>query len=350
MEPWVKKKKKQEAGNQFHRLPDDVVVHIFNKLSDVTWLCRCFVVSKRFSSLVPRVQTVSFRSKIWNSVLNSCSVSRKFEERNSKRKFSEISLKPLGCLKNLPPSPPSRLNFFPDFAFHLKQIQSLNIELPFDEFIGNKDSVLEYWGAKFTTKLNRFTVLYATSLSKMVKSEGEEEDNDGVKENGITRREITRRVNLAVEYVRDAMCLVVILFRIIPKYPMLRRISITDSKNKRVKLCLGGGNFVGCRNTLDKCSMILSKRAEGWTMNKKGGGYVPVLRLPNSGYVMKGVTTANYMGGYSGKSERLLKAFGGNDSEAETLTLDAFAEEEGVFSEAMVQIQGKRKDVIKAFF
>ncbi|XP_058198596.1 F-box protein At4g18380-like [Rhododendron vialii] len=175
MELWVKKK--QEAGNQFHRLPDDVVLHIFNKLSDVTWLCRCFVVSKRFSSLVSHVQTLSFRSDIWNSVLNSCSVSRKFEERNSKRKFSGISLKPLGCLKNLPPSPPSRLNF-PNFVFHLKQIQSLNIELPFDEFIGNNDSVLEYWGAKFTTKLNRFMVLYATSLSKMVESEEEEEEEE----------------------------------------------------------------------------------------------------------------------------------------------------------------------------
>ncbi|KAF7119767.1 hypothetical protein RHSIM_Rhsim13G0213500 [Rhododendron simsii] len=347
MELWVKKKKKQEAGNQFHRLPDDVVLHIFNKLSDVTWLCRCFVVSKRFSSLVPRVQTVSFRSEIWNSVLDSCSVSRKFEERNSKRKFSGISLKPLGCLKNLPPSPPSRLNF-PDFAFHLKQIQSVNIELPFDGFIGNNDSVLKYWGAKFTPKLNRFTVLYATSLSKMV--EEEEEDDDGVKENGITPRERTRRVNLAVDYVQEVMRWVVILFSIIPKYPMLQRISITDSKNKRVKLCLGGGKFVRRRNTFNKCSMILSKRAEGWTMNEKGGEYVPVLRLPNSGYVIKGVITANYMGSYSGKSERLLKASGGDDSEAETLTLDAFAEEEGVFSEAMVQIQGKHKDVVKAFF
>lgn len=129
---------------------------------------------------------------------------------------------------------------------------------------------------------------------------------------------------------------------------MLRRISITDSKNKRVKLCLGGEKFVGRRNAFNIHSMILSNRAEGWTMNKKRGGYVPVLRLPNSGYVMKGVTTA-YMEGYSGKSERLLKASGSN-SEAEMLTLDAFGEEEGVFSEAMEQIQAKCKDDIKAKF
>ncbi|KAE9462178.1 hypothetical protein C3L33_05908, partial [Rhododendron williamsianum] len=69
MEHWVKKKKKkkeEEAENQFHRLPDDVVVNIFDKVSDVQSLCRCLVVSKRFSSLVPLVQTLSFKTSAWD--------------------------------------------------------------------------------------------------------------------------------------------------------------------------------------------------------------------------------------------------------------------------------------------
>ncbi|KAI8526085.1 hypothetical protein RHMOL_Rhmol13G0281600 [Rhododendron molle] len=226
-------------------------------------------------------------------------------------------------------------------------IRSLNIELPFD-FFGTNDSVLK-WSAKFTTKLNSFAVLYATSLSKTMESEEEEEDiNDGLNENGITQREIDLRVNLAVEYVRDAMWWVGLLFRVIPKYPMLQSISITDLKNKGVKLCLGGEKLVGCRNTFNISSMISWKRAGGWTMHKIRGRYVPVLRLPNSRYfyVMKGVTTADM----KGRSDADFKAPGGDDSEAGTVTLDAFVEEEGVFSEAMVQIQAKRKDVIKAKF
>ncbi|KAG5517429.1 hypothetical protein RHGRI_037988 [Rhododendron griersonianum] len=302
--------------NQFHRLPDDVVLHIFNKLPDVTWLCRCFVVSKQFSSLIPRVQTVSFQSTNSNSVLNPCSVSRD-EKWHRKRNFLVFFLKPHGYLRNLPLSPPSR-RLFPDFAFHLKQIQSLNIELPFD-FIGNNDSVLK-WGAKFTTELNCFTVLYVTSPSKTMESE-EEEDNDCVDENGITRREIDNRVNLAVEYVRDAMWWVGVLFHLIPKYPMLQSISITDAKNKGVKLCLCGEKLVGCRNTFNISSMVYSNWA---------GGSVPVLRLPNSRYATKRVS-------------------GGDCSEAERVALETFAGGGGVFSEVMVQIQAKRKDVIKAF-
>ncbi|KAE9462194.1 hypothetical protein C3L33_05910, partial [Rhododendron williamsianum] len=74
MEHWAKKKKKnEEAENQFQRLPDDVVLHILDKVSDIKWLCRCFMVSKRFSSLIPRVQTLSVNSNIWDSFLKSCS-------------------------------------------------------------------------------------------------------------------------------------------------------------------------------------------------------------------------------------------------------------------------------------
>ncbi|XP_058198594.1 F-box protein At4g18380-like [Rhododendron vialii] len=316
--------------NQFHCLPDDVVLHIFNKLPDVTWLCRCVVVSKQFSSLIPRVQTVSLQSTNSNFVFNPCSVSP-IEKWYRKRKFLEFFLKPHGYLRNLPLSPPSR-RLFPDFAFHLKQIQSLNIELPFD-FIGNNDSVLK-WGAKFTTELNSFTVLHAASPSRMMESE-EEEDNDGVDENGITRREIDCRVNLAVEYVRDAMWWVGILFHLIPKYPMLQSISITDAKNKGVKLCLRGEKLVGCRSTFNISSMIYSKTA---------GGSVPFLRLPNSRYAMKGVTTAD-MKGRPGKTAEF-KASGGDGSETERVELETFAGEGGVFSEVMVQIQAKRKEVI----
>ncbi|XP_058199170.1 F-box protein AUF2-like [Rhododendron vialii] len=67
----------EEAENQFHRLPDDVVVDIFDKVSDIKWLCRCFVVSKRFSSLVPLVQTVSIKGVTLD---NNCSKSGKETE------------------------------------------------------------------------------------------------------------------------------------------------------------------------------------------------------------------------------------------------------------------------------
>ena len=44
--------------DHFDRLPDSLVLVIFNKLGDIKALGRCFVVSKRFNSLVPQVEDV----------------------------------------------------------------------------------------------------------------------------------------------------------------------------------------------------------------------------------------------------------------------------------------------------
>lgn len=66
-------------------------------------------------------------------------------------------------------------------------------------------------------------------------------------------------------------------------------------------------------------------------------GYVPVLQLPMSRYLMKGVTIVTFV------------LNGDDDSEAESAMLDAFVGEQGVFSEAVDQILKNHKDVIKAF-
>ncbi|KAI8525406.1 hypothetical protein RHMOL_Rhmol13G0228200 [Rhododendron molle] len=59
--------------------------------------------------------------------------------------------------------------------------------------------------------------------------------------------------------------------------------------------------------------------AKNWTRENMRVGYVPVLKLPMSGYVMKGVTIINF------------RLYGDDDYEADLAMLDAFAEEQGVF-------------------
>ncbi|KAI8524360.1 hypothetical protein RHMOL_Rhmol13G0144700 [Rhododendron molle] len=257
MEHWAAKKKNEEAENQFRRLPDDVVLNIFDKISDIKWLCRGFLVSKRFSCLISRVQTVSVKRM-------SCKY---------------------GFLGELPKDSPLYLSGF-RFLSVFTRIRSLNLEIA-SHFKGYNGSVFK-WGAKFTAKHHGVMLLYAKSLSKMNEAEEEAEDETEIM---ITRKRLIPRLKLGLE------------FRIAFNLDRMRPMAVAgmlELENMRV-------------------------------------GYVPLLQLPMSRYLMKVVTIATFVPN------------GDDDSEAESAMLDAFVEEQGVFSEAVDQILKNHKDVIKAF-
>ncbi|KAI8526103.1 hypothetical protein RHMOL_Rhmol13G0282900 [Rhododendron molle] len=310
MENWAKKKRNEEEENQFQRLPDDVAVNIFDKVSDIKWLCRCFVVSKRFSSLIPRVETVSVKTNARDFLSTP----------RDSHKFAGLPTSPLNVCG-------------PEFFAKLTQVRSLNLDLVSD--FADNDSVFK-WGAKFTSNLDSLTFLYASSLSKMMESEQEEENDET--ENGIARGKQTHLIYLAIECAKEAVLWLRILSRVIPKYPMLQSITITDPMNKGVRLYLGGEKLVECRNAF-RNAIKCPEETVPQTQETIRGGLVPVLRLPMSGYVMKGVAIVHF------------KLCSGNDSEsdAQLAMVDAFAEEQGVFSEAIMQIVKNYKDENKVF-
>ncbi|KAF7119511.1 hypothetical protein RHSIM_Rhsim13G0214600 [Rhododendron simsii] len=348
MEKWAAKKKKRkknkEPENQFQRLPDDVVLNIFDKLSDIQCLCRCFVVSKRFSFLIPHVQTVSIGSKTWNSKYDLKIVpwESKYDHGGtlplgnlSENLITNLVFRPLREIRNrsrFPTSPRDVSGVM--FLARLTNVRALNIELP-SNFSGDKDSVSK-WGAKFTPNLDSVTFLYASSLSKMMESEQQREESESV-EHGITNGERHRRVFIAIDCIKDAVLWLGILFFVsenpLSHFPMLHSVTITDSKKKGAKLCLSGEKLAECRNTFSISRMhSLSNMGRSWTLENMRVGCVPILQLPVSEYVMKGVTVVNY------------KMFADDDYEVYKAMVDAFVEEKDVFSEAVVQIQEKQKD------
>ncbi|KAG5517451.1 hypothetical protein RHGRI_038007 [Rhododendron griersonianum] len=329
----------EEAENQFQRLSDDVVLNIFNKVSDVKWLFRCLVVSKRFSSLIPLVQTLSFTTNAWGWDYLSFPrhVSDKALVKGSLGEFPKLLimnslLETFLYLRkpHLLPSLPLNASGLVLLAKSML-VRSLNLDIVSD-FNAHNDSLFE-WGAKLTSKLDSVTFLCAASFSKMMKSE---EDDEEEIENEITHEELICRVNLAINCLREAALRLGILSHFIAEIPSLHSITITDSNNKGMKLCLGGDKLVECMNAfaLERAFPL----TESWTGKIMRVGYVPVLRLPMSGYVMKRVTIVHF------------NLHGDDDSDAETAMLDAFAEEQGVFLEAVVQILENHKDSVKAMF
>ncbi|XP_058199179.1 uncharacterized protein LOC131314510 [Rhododendron vialii] len=311
----------EEAENQFHRLADDVVVNIFDKLSDVKCLCRCFVVSRRFSSLVSRVQTVSVKS------------------------YGTWELNYLPIVDYDSPGLEQHLNHLIhglgiNFLAKLTHVRALHIELPSD-FGSQNDSVFK-WAANFTAKLDGVMILYAESLSKIMESEQEEEDETDEQEeeeeetNEQEEEDKTDSPLLVIKRsVKDAVFRLGILSYVVERHPMLESVTITDSKNKGAKLCLGGEKIAECRNWLNFDRVIQPVIGESWRKKCMNIGTVPVLELPTSGYVMKWVIFAYY------------KLFADEDSEVETAMVNAFAEEQGVFSEAAVQILKNHNGLLK---
>ncbi|KAF7120522.1 hypothetical protein RHSIM_Rhsim13G0214000 [Rhododendron simsii] len=299
-----KKKKNQGAENQFRRLPDDVVLNIFDKIYDIKWLCRCFLVSKRFCRLISRVQTVSV-----------------------KRMSCKFGL--LGELSK--DSPRSNLPGF-QFLSVFTRIRSLNLEIA-SHFKGYNGSVFK-WGAKFTAKHHGVTLLYAESLSEMKEAEEEAEDET---ENVITLKRLIRRLKLGRECMYYAGLWLLTLARVVTQHPTLQSITITDPKNKGVKLCLCDEKLVEFRIGFNWDSLLLT--AKSWMMELENMrvGYVPVLQLPMSRYVMKDVINVTFIPN------------GDGDSEAYSAMLDAFVEEQGIFSEAVDQILQNHKDSITTF-
>ncbi|KAF7144646.1 hypothetical protein RHSIM_Rhsim04G0137600 [Rhododendron simsii] len=177
------KNKNDEAENQFDRLPDDVVVNFFDKVSDIKWLCRCFVVSKRNVSVLSDEDIKQLLVGLGLGL-------NRFDVMSLVNR--DLVIKPLPYLLTLAILPSSLFLNVAPLVFHFKHMQSLNLDLVSD-FNADNDSVFKL-GAKFTSNLDSLTFLYAAFLSEKTM---ESEQGDDETENEITQYEQIYRVNLA---------------------------------------------------------------------------------------------------------------------------------------------------------
>ncbi|XVF39497.1 hypothetical protein PTKIN_Ptkin01aG0039300 [Pterospermum kingtungense] len=124
----------------FDRLPDSLVLLIFNSVSDVKTLIRCRSVSKRFNSLVP--QTESLLLKI-DRVISSESDSDSVFLNLLKSFFHLIFPKP--TLAQLP----TRKHTYPaQILSCFQRIRELHVELPAGDLHLEKGTVVK-WRAEF---------------------------------------------------------------------------------------------------------------------------------------------------------------------------------------------------------
>ncbi|PSR99987.1 F-box protein [Actinidia chinensis var. chinensis] len=143
-----------DGDDGFDRVPDSLVLLVFNQISDIKTLIRCRVVSKRFNSLVPQADTLLLR------VDRVVSAGELDDSDSLLVIFLRSILKPLYDLVSPKPLPdPTRCQKSPGQILRgFERIRELEIELPSGDLRLEKGAVIR-WRAEFGKTLRSCVIL-----------------------------------------------------------------------------------------------------------------------------------------------------------------------------------------------
>ncbi|GJU90896.1 F-box domain containing protein [Tanacetum coccineum] len=246
------KNERDESGDcsLFSHLPDELVLLILRKLIDFKTLCFCKLVCKRFNQIVLHVDTIFLTVPlIENPSFNS-------------NTLNESSDPFLSGFKSL---------------LRFQGLKSLHIEVP----PSLSDAYNKYffkWKFMLGEKIDSFVFLSPNSVCDTKENVQDEEDDLVL---------AAQKRCIALHCLMNALFRRKILLATIDTFPLLEKVSITDS-GKRGRVSHRGENIVELRNWLSSPPESLKKEIECHCQLSRC--YVPFLELPVSGYVMKGVT------------------------------------------------------------
>lgn len=324
--------------DHFDRLPDSLLLLVFNKIGDVKALGRCCVVSRRFHSLVPQVENVVVRVDCVISDDDSSSSSSSSDK--SRSSFSSLFrlvfggiVKPIQALgqflgpkgRNSSATSSSSSSSLsvgntdedPDsdqggvthhsptqVLKNFNEIKLLKIELPSGE-LGIEDDVLLKWRADFGSTLDNCVMLGASSVTysdpsrrfniddetcanlAAINGNGNgNDDNGSIPESFYTNGGLKLRVVWTISSLIAASARHYLLQPIIAEHKTLDSLVLTDADGQGV-LCMNKEQLEELRvkplsaSSASKRTLVPALNMRLW--------YAPVLGLPD-GTVLKGAT------------------------------------------------------------
>uniref|UniRef100_A0A5B6ZVQ6 F-box domain-containing protein n=1 Tax=Davidia involucrata TaxID=16924 RepID=A0A5B6ZVQ6_DAVIN len=321
--------------DHFDRLPDSLLLLVFNKIGDVKALGRCCVVSRRFHSLVPQVENVVVRVDCVISDDDASSAAGSSDK--SRGAFSNLFrlvlggiVKPLQALGQF--LGPKRSNSASSSLAvgsgapggddddldqggvthhsptqvlkNFNEIRFLRIELPSGE-LGIDDGVLLKWRADFGSTLDNCVILGASSVinpepTKCLSSQdnngdgfcgnsntgGSGDDNGSIPESFYTNGGLKLRVVWTISSLIAASARHYLLQPIIAEHRTLDSLVLTDADGQGV-LCMNRDQLEELRvkplsaSSASKRTLVPALNMRLW--------YAPHLELPD-GTVLKGAT------------------------------------------------------------
>ncbi|KAJ7537532.1 hypothetical protein O6H91_11G010900 [Diphasiastrum complanatum] len=305
------------AVDNFDRLPDSLVLAVFNRLADIKALGRCCAVSRRFNYLAPQVDNVVVKVDcvISGEENGSLTVKGRGILAHFLRFFYGSILKPFQTLQQhlVGGAKKSKAG---DVSHHspgevlknFKDIQSLRIELPGGE-LGIEQGVLLKWKADFGSTLESCAILGASSLVKVKNKaiaerlgrekarEGSEEahvsgtppyqdDNGSIPESFYSDGRLKMRVVWTISSLIAASARHYLLQQIIFDHPTLESLVLTDADGQGT-LCLNSEQLKEFRRK-PLATSASSNRTQVPALNIKLW-YAPSVELPD-GTCLKGAT------------------------------------------------------------
>ncbi|XP_043701275.1 F-box protein At5g46170-like [Telopea speciosissima] len=318
--------------DHFDRLPDSLLLIVFNKIGDVKALGRCCVVSRRFHDLVPQVDNVVVRVDCVISDDDASSGAAAADKNrgvfaNFVRFVFGGIVKPLqaigqliGPKKNISTSTSSSSGFGgvggvvggaeeddteasgvthhspTQVLKNFNEIRQLRIELPSGE-LGVDSGVLLKWRADFGSTLDNCAILGASSVLSPGTSKsdtggdasivaGNADDNGNIPESFYTNGGLKLRVVWTISSLIAASARHYLLQPIIAEHRTLDSLVLTDADGQGV-LCMNREQLEELRvkplsaSTASKRTLVPALNMRLW--------YAPHLELPN-GVVLKGAT------------------------------------------------------------
>ncbi|KAL7610309.1 F-box protein At4g18380 [Lactuca sativa] len=300
-----------DASSPFSRLPDEIILQIVNKLIDLKALCFCYLVSKRFSSIVLQVDAISFTSSM---------IDANIPDTNT---ISDVA--------RSRPRPTEVSSFFGEaflsakgFLNKFKGVKSLYIELPSVGHRAIDNRCLFKWKVKFGKKSVSFIFLSPNSICDKdgfyLNGNGDEEEDVD-----LTSDLIKKKFAISIWCMEDVMAWYIMFLHLLDNLPMLEGVSITDS-GRRGRFSLNGEKLSEVKQWWLHPPLEPRKELLG-IPNMVSKCYIPVLNLPVSGYMMKGIFCALMESkNLDGEIDGLLNSEDGFDDKEEAAYIEAMKE------------------------
>lgn len=278
--------------DHFDRIPDSIVLDIFNKVADVRSLGRCSAVSKRFNALVPLVHDVYVKIDRVLTIDGQSDDSIDPSSRKSKSLLSQFLkllffafLKPFHQSRTLKGVLPQIARHSPTQVLKkFTHVQNLRIELPAGD-VGTDDGVMLKWRAEFGSTLQSCVILGGTKIENS-DSIPLAEETGNIPDSFYTNGGLKLRVVWTISSLIAASTRHHLLRPIIEGNPTIKSLVLTDADGQGT-LSMGAEQLREFREN-PVAATVASNRTQVPASNMKLR-YAPFLELPE-GVGMQGAT------------------------------------------------------------